>query len=402
MRHILIAVALLAVAASARAQDERIGSSTPTLDYQPGWTFTPTVGVAETFDDNITLFGIGTADNLNNDYITSVFPSADLHYEGKHTHFNVDYGGNYLGYRTFNALDRWDQNGSFDLRREETAHVKWFAHANGVTMPETDLIEFGAIPYRHTGATMVSGATGFEYLLSARDSVSVTSGYQSFHFQRSDLGPSYLRGGDIFDESAQWRHRPSEHLAFGADYEFRRAMVVGDAEQFNLHSVEAAADYDLSETWSTSVAAGVVYMQPTPTLPARTGPAYSVGITRHRATNSFRVAYINSYLPAFGFGGVIKNQEINGSLHLEIAHRPHLYTEQTAMFRNDTPLVATTLQLPLRSFIAYSVFGWEPDRWVRIEAFYVRVNQTSLQPGGVIYRDRVGIQIVTSKPMRMQ
>jgi hypothetical protein len=39
---------------------------------------------------------------------------------------------------------------------------------------------------------------------------------------------------------------------------------------------------------------------------------------------------------------------------------------------------------------------------VRIEAFYARVQQTSRQVGGELFRNRVGFQIVTSKPMRVQ
>ena len=44
-----------------------------------------------TYDDNITLFGTGTADGLNRDYVMAFFPAADLHYEAAHTHFGVGY-----------------------------------------------------------------------------------------------------------------------------------------------------------------------------------------------------------------------------------------------------------------------------------------------------------------------
>src|SRR5215831_17116672 len=124
--RITIVVAMLGLASNAHAQGERLGSGAPTPDYRAGWTLTPTVGVAETYDDNITLFGRGTAENLNNDYITTFFPSADLHYEGKHTQFGLGYGGSFLGYRTFAGLDRWDQSGHLELRREESANLKWF------------------------------------------------------------------------------------------------------------------------------------------------------------------------------------------------------------------------------------------------------------------------------------
>ena len=58
--------------------------------------------------------------------------------------------------------------------------------------------------------------------------------------------------------------------------------------------------------------------------------------------------------------------------------------------------------LPLRSLLVYSIVGWEPQRWVRIEGFYARAQQSTLRPGGDVNRNRVGVQIVTSKPMRMQ
>ena len=45
--------------------------------------------------------------------------------------------------------------------------------------------------------------------------------------------------------------------------------------------------------------------------------------------------------------------------------------------------------------------GFAPQPWVRMEVFYTRVDQTSLRAGGRLYRNRVGFQIVTSKPVRV-
>ena len=404
MRFLQIAmiVALLGVAASARAQSDRLGSGAPTVDYHAGWTFTPTVGVSETYDDNITLFGLNTADQLNNDYVTLFFPSADLHYEGKHTQFGVGYGGSFLGYRTYDGLNRWDQSGTFELRRQESAHLKWFMHGSGATRPETDLIDFGGIPYRHTGAQTIDGRAGAEYALNARDSLVFAAAYQDMQFERSDLAPNFLRGGNMLENDAMWRHQTSERLAFGADYSFRRAMVVGDTEHFNLHSIEAAADYDVSPSWTVNAAAGVVYMPSTAISGPQTGPAWRLAISRHRENMTVHGGYLTSYIPAFGFGGVIRNQELRGGLRMQLFGSRRFYTDNTIEYRIDDPLIATDLQLPLHSLREYSVFGWEPDRWVRLEVFYARVDQTSLRPGGQLYRDRIGFQIVTSKPMRIQ
>jgi hypothetical protein len=46
--------------------------------------------------------------------------------------------------------------------------------------------------------------------------------------------------------------------------------------------------------------------------------------------------------------------------------------------------------------------GWAAQRWVRLEAFYARAQQSTLRPGGQVDRNRIGFQIVTSKPMRVQ
>lgn len=403
MRYFCLAVVVLGVASTASAQSEMIGTGAPTPDYQAGWTLTPTVGVGEVYDNNITLFGINTADNLNNDYITAFSPSADVHYEGQHTQFGAGYGGSYLNYRTYSPLDRWDQHANLEVRRQETARMKWFAHAGAISRPETDLIDFGGIPYRPTGSTEITESGGLDYQFSARDTLQVTSTYQNFKFDRAEsVDQPFLRGGNIFDNLASYRHAVSPRLSMGIDYTYRRAMVVGDLEHFDLHGVEAAADYEISSAWSVSAGGGIVYMQSTATFPERTGPAYRVAITRHRDMRSFHIAYVDSYIPAFGFGGIIKSRELDGGFHAQLFHSKTLYTDAGAMFREDTPVVATTLLLPLQSFRGYAIFGWQPDRYVRLEVFYARVDQTSLRPGGELYRDRIGFQIVTSKPMRIQ
>jgi len=116
----------------------------------------------------------------------------------------------------------------------------------------------------------------------------------------------------------------------------------------------------------------------------------------------FHVGYIRSYIPSFGFGGTIQNQEVGLGYRTPIFGSRHFYLDNSAVYRDDEPLTDTIEQLPLRSLRTYSSLGWEPQPWVRLEAFYTRVQQSSLRPGGRLDRNRVGFQIVTSKPMRMQ
>ena len=74
------------------------------------------------------------------------------------------------------------------------------------------------------------------------------------------------------------------------------------------------------------------------------------------------------------------------------------------MFRDNQPLTDTTLRAAAAALAAHAIstLGWEPQPWVRLEAFYSLVQQSSLRAGGQLDRNRVGFQIVTSKPMRIQ
>jgi hypothetical protein len=402
-KYVRMLVVLSLVMAPPLSAQEKLSSGSPTQSYGPGWTFTPTFGVSETYDDNVSLFGRNFFEERNDDLVTTYFPAADLHYSGKHTRFDTSYSGSFLSYRTFSDLNRWDQRGKVELGRQETAHFKWFSRVNAAVMPSTDLVELGGIPYRHTGARTFDARGGGDFVTGPHDNISSTFNYQIVDFDRpaGDVA-TYLRGGHVAESITTWRHGLDKHLAVGTDYSFRRARVVGDAESFTIHTVAGAVDYELSPTWSFSGGGGIVYLQSTSFTDARTGPAVRLALDRHRGTSAFHVGYLRSYIPSFGFGGTIQNEEVGAGYRTALFGSRHWYFDNSAVFRNDTPLAGTFQQLPLRSLRTYSIVGWEPGRWVRIEGFYAHLQQTSLRAGGQLSRNRVGFQIVTSKPVRVQ
>jgi len=401
-RTIRITLVLSALLSTGLTAQEKLGTGAPEVSYRPGWTFTPTFGFAETYDDNISLFGQGSAEDQNDDYISTIFPAAELHYGGKHTGLDLGYSGSFLNYNTFSVLNRWDQRAKFELKRQETARLKWGARASLAALPTTDLIELGGIPYRHTGAKTADARGGVDYALNSKNSLSQSFNYQSVSFDRPEEVRDYLRGGRVFESMTNWRRKMNARMALGADYSYRRALVVDDPEPFNIQTTEAALDYDLSPAWAFSGAAGVVHLQATELTAASTGPAFRLRIERHRERRLFHAGYIRSYIPAFGFGGTVSNQEFGIGYRTPLFGRRDFYLDNSAVYRNNEPLTETPDQLPLRSLRTYSVFGWEPQPWVRLEAFYSLVQQSSLRAGGRLSRNRIGFQIVTFKPMRIQ
>lgn len=410
MKRISLIVAVgLALLPQPIGAQERLGSGTPGQQYRAGWTFTPTIGVGETYDTNVSLFSAGH--NGNEDYIASVFPGADLHYTGKHSMLDLGYSGSFLDYNRFSALNRWDQRARLDFRHQQSARLTWFGHATGALLPTTDLIELGGIPYRKTGAKTVDGRAGVDYAINARNSFTTSANYQVVSFDRpASSDADILRGGRIFESSNAWRRKAGARFAYGAGYAYRQARVTGDREAFHFHTSEAAVDYDLSSLWSFRGGAGVVYLQRTALEDARVGPAYRASLERHRAGTAFHVGYLRTFVPSFGFGGTVESQDVGLGFRTPLFHARHFYLDASAVFRDNRPLTGTIAdpltgaveQLPLRSLRTHTVLGWEPQPWVRFEAFYSLVQQTSLRAGGYLDRNRVGFQIVTSKPMRMQ
>jgi hypothetical protein len=406
----LLVVAALALLSRPMGAQERLGSGAPEPQYRGGWTFTPIIGVSETYDTNVALFSEGHPGT--DDTIRTVFPGADLHYGGKHTTMNAGYSGSYLDYNQFSALNRWDQRARFEVRRQESARLTWSGHVTAAALPSTDLIDLGGIPYRSTGATTVDGRGGIEYLFAAHNTFTSSVSYQSVSFDRPEDQSNVLRGGRIFESMNTWRHKFSERAAIGGDYSFRRALVTGDVEPFDFHTAEAALDYEISPLWSLQGAAGIVYLQQTLLTEAHAGPAFRLALQRSRAGTTFHVGYLRTFIPAFGFGGTVESQDVGAGFRTPLFHSRHFYVDGSAVFRDNQPLndVAVTAdpvtgvleQLPLRSLRMNTILGWEPQPWVRFEAFYALVQQTSLHVGGYIDRNRVGFQIVTSKPMRMQ
>jgi len=150
----------------------------------------------------------------------------------------------------------------------------------------------------------------------------------------------------------------------------------------------------------------VVYLHETSHSVARTGPAFRAALERVHGRTTFHVGYVRTYIPSFGYGSTLEAQDVGVGFRTPLFNARHFYVTSSAVFRDNQPLAGVSVepiqQLPLRSLRMHTILGWEPQPWVRLEAFYSIVQQTSLQAGGYLDRNRVGFQIVTSKPMRMQ
>jgi hypothetical protein len=368
----------------------------------PGWTLTPGVGFMGTYDDNITLFARGSAEDQNDDLITGYAPQVDLTYRGRKTQLGVEYAGSFLNYQTFSVFNRWQQRARVEARRDLTQRLQLAGHASMLKTPSTDAVDLGGIPFSHTGAEVVEWLAETSYRISARDSVSSSIQQQNVRFERPEELRQYLRGGRALGLSGAYRRRLGPRMAAGADYGFRRAAVRDDVDTSSLHTVQAAFDFELSPAWTIRAGAGFVFLAATSAYASQRAPAFNGSATRIGQMSTLQVGYGRSFMPSFGYGGTVRSQELGASYRTLLPGSRRVYTNQSVMFRDTNPLLDTPGQLRLRSLRTNSAVGWTPQPWVALEVFYSRTFQTSLLPGGRLDRNRIGFQIVTSKPVRIQ
>jgi hypothetical protein len=168
-------------------------------------------------------------------------------------------------------------------------------------------------------------------------------------------------------------------------------------ETFDVQNGSIGVEYKLSDFTRVFAAGGVSMLASTETATNRIGPAVRLGLTRHFRTADVDLGYTRSFVPSYGFGGTMQNEEASARLRVPLARR--IYTAGGLSWRRNDPL--TDLDLPLRSVWIEGTLGYAMTPWAHVEAFYGGTHQTIDRPGGVVDRNRFGFQVTTAKPMRI-
>ena len=111
------------------------------------------------------------------------------------------------------------------------------------------------------------------------------------------------------------------------------------------------------------------------------------------------VTYDRSFVPSWNFGGTSTNEELRTSAFFPITNR--LSVNLGVSYSRNDPIISSGDLLGLNSWWTSSSVGYAAARWLRIEGFFNGSFQDSTARGEV-NRRRIGIQIVTSKPVRIQ
>jgi hypothetical protein len=229
-------------------------------------------------------------------------------------------------------------------------------------------------------------------------SLSASYNFQMVDFNQEAPGASQLRDGHSNGASITLRHMVNARLALTGDYQYQHAAL-RELQQFDISNSGFGVDYQVDESTHVFASAGISRLGVT-LFETRTGPAWRMGLARSLSTASVDVHYSRSFVPSYGFGGTTQNEELTARVRLPLASR--LYTSGGVSWRRNEPLVLTNIDLPLRSFWLEAMLGYAATPSVHIEGFYGGTRQTIDRPGGQTDRNRFGLQVTTTKPMRIR
>jgi hypothetical protein len=359
----------------------------------PGWTLTPGVGVGTGWDDNVLVRGGNN--ETPDDVLNTIAPRATLNFNGRRTQLAANYDGAFLMYRELNQLDSYDQRASFYAHRLLTKHLAFVVRNTTAFVPTTNgRVRGGSIhPHRLASRDLHAGV---EAALTKFTSLTASYNFQLVNFNQEAPGASQLRDGHSNGASITLRHMLNARLALTGDYQYQHAAL-RELQQFDISNSGFGVDYQVDESTHVFASAGISRLGVT-LFETRTGPAWRMGLGRSLSTASVDVHYSRSFVPSYGFGGTMQNEEATGRVRFPLGRRVSASTALS--WRRDDPL--TLGEVPLRSFWIEGSICYAATPWVRIEGFYGGTHQIIQRAGGTLDRNRAGVQVVTARPMRIR
>jgi uncharacterized protein (PEP-CTERM system associated) len=391
---VLLAV-LLRPAAAAPQESNLVPAVAAVSQTFRGWSFTPMFIVGTGWDDNVLVRGQG--DPTPGDLLSVLRPGGTLDFNGRRGQLSASYDGALALYRDLHELNSFDQRSSFSGRRLLSRHVAFFMTNSAAAVPTTELSRLVAVPFVRTGSRLEDLRTGIEAAFTKRTSAVFSYGFQWVDFDQVP-GSEALVGGQSHGVTVILRHVLTGRLALTADYDLQHATFRADDQTFDVQNSSAGADYKLTDRIRVFAAGGVSRLGVTPLAPDRTGPAWRAGLVSTAGRLGVDLRYSQSFVPSYGFGGTMQNEELTGRLQLRLGRR--VQATSALSWRRDDPL--TLGELPLRSHWIEGGIGYAVTPRVRFQVFFAGTHQTIDRPGGALNRNRVGFQMITTKPVRIR
>lgn len=389
----VVLIAALCAATPAAAQTFQLAEPGQT----PGWVFTPTFVFSSAYDDNVILAGHRAP--TESDTVSVLSPSGDLQYRGRHNWLGFGYAGSISLYRQLSQLNSYDQTARLDTRHQLSRRFTLLLHEAVSFMPTTDAVTLTGVPFLRTGSRLNDSRADLHVQLAPHTTATAEYSFEWVSFDTNLDFSRFLHGGRAHGVSGTVEQQLSHQWTVGGSYSFRRAIISDNAGQFDIQEGMGTTSFQATPTLLLSGGFGFSRLRDAQNLTSRTGPSWRASAVQQLERVTVSGSYFRSYVPSFGLGGTLQNEELDATVRMPLA-KNRFYWQGGLSWRRNAPL--TPGEQSLRSLWFQNWVGYSIQRWLRIEGYFWRSQQDSLLPGGRVDRDRVGIQVVTALPMRLQ
>ena len=394
LRALMATLALALFAPVVSAQDRPVEFENWAI---PGWSFTPSIGLAGLWDSNVALAANqAEGRSTESDRVFMMTPQGQLDFRSPRTEFVAGYRGDIRRYVSVSALNEFDHRLYVSARHRVTPRVDIFARNEFDDEATTDEIELNGIPFARFGArtNRLAAGTAVRVTKLTDASVQYENTWVSF-----DNQANFFRGGVMHSVRGDYSRRLTERTRVGAEYRVRQSKLNDDARIIWFHDMGGTVERALSPHVRVRLAAGYSVVRDPGAAGNRGGLYLKSDLARRTEYATVGAGYERSYAPSFGFGGSSSSQELRGYVFMPFT-RNRIYVNASGMWRRTNPLLLE--ELALDSFIVDTTAGYGLSRWLRFEVFHRFSRQDSRITGGEINRHRLGAQVVISQPMRIQ
>ena len=401
MSRILIALCLLGVvSSSADAQPSPFQREARTT---AGWVFTPGASVGALWDSGIQTDADPVVEALFQKWVVLANPHAELDFNGRRTHFNLGYSGSFEKYWTSSL--NWVQSGRAGVTHTLTSRLNISGDTAYSVVPTTDRLQLvnGAVPYLPVNSRWIEAGGGFTFRASTRTTINGGYRFQSVTFDADTPtlgGFDQLRDGYTQSQSVGFMREFSTRLSLGASGQYRRDNI-GEVEyQFEVKTVSGDFSYRLNSSTSIFGGGGASSLESPNTGEGTTAPTFHVGFNRLMRTFRMNASYSRGFEQLFGFGSLVGSDTFSGGAFVPLADRLY-YLDASLTYTHADPGRGLGIGFEYTTLWSNVAVGRQLTPYLRGEGFVSFAHQSSNGPDSTQHT-RIGIQIVTSKPMRIQ
>ncbi len=400
MSRILIALCVLGLtSSSANAQSSPFFREVRTT---AGWVFTPGGAVGGVWDSGVQTGGDSAAEDLVQKFVVLANPRAELDFNGRRTHFNIGYSGAYEKYWAQGT--NWEHRGRAGLRQTISPRLDFNGDMSYAAVPTTDrlLLVNDIVPYAPVNSHWFDAGAGFGLRTSTRMTINGGYRFQSVTFDESSAGAFFgdLRNGYTHNPFLGFMREFSTRLSIGATAQYRRDNFGDVLQEFDVRSLTGEFSLKLTPSSSLTGGGGASRLTTVFTGDSTTSPTYHAAYDR--AMRSFRLSaqYSRGFEAIYGFGTLAGSDTFSASAYVPLADRLY-YLDAVIAYTHTNSVRGLDFGIDYATTWSNVTVGRQLTPYLRGEGFISFAHQSAAGPDST-NRTRVGIQIVTAKPMRIQ